>query len=112
MNWKISSEKDSRIISKSEWTQIDTYKELKENAGVYVFANDDLDVKYIGKAGKRRMILEDVQVFEIYSAICRGKDDGATQVKALYTNNNDKALTLEADLIKEYTPQNNIYLKE
>ena len=43
MKWEISSEKDSRIISKSEWTPIDTYKELKENAGVYVFANNDLD---------------------------------------------------------------------
>lgn len=112
MKWIVTSEEDSRIIEKSNWISIDEYKELKENYGVYIFANDDLDVKYIGKAGKRRMVLEHIQVFEIYSAICRGKDDGATQVKALYTNNNKKALTLESDLIKKYTPQNNIYLKD
>lgn len=110
MKWDKSSESDTRVISKSKWTPIDAYKELKENAGVYVFANDDFDVKYIGKAGKRRMVLEYVQVFEIYSAICRGKDDGATQVKALYTNSNENALSLESELVKKYTPDNNIYL--
>jgi len=112
MKWNVSSEKDSRIIENSNWLPIDDYKELKENSGVYVFTNDDLDVKYIGKAGKRRMVLEHVHVFEIYSAICRGKDDGATQVKALYTNSNETALTLEKDLIRKYTPDNNIYLKD
>ena len=112
MKWDKSSETDARIISKSKWTPIDTYKELKENAGVYVFSNEGFDVKYIGKAGKRRMVLEYVQVFEIYSAICRGKDDGATQVIALYTNDNENALSLEDDLIKEYKPNNNIYLKD
>lgn len=112
MKWNVTSEEDSRIIERSNWISIDEYTELKENSGVYVFANDDLDVKYIGKAGKRRMVLEHVQVFEIHSAICRGKDDGATQVKALYTNSNENALTLEKELIRIYTPDNNIYLKD
>ena len=85
---------------------------MKENAGVYVFANDDFDVKYIGKAGKRRIVLEHIQVFEIYSAICRDKDDGATKVMALYTNNNETALSLESGLINTYKPNNNIYLKD
>lgn len=112
MKWKKSSENDERIIDKSDWTLIDNYQELKESSGVYVFINDDMDVKYIGKAGKRRMVLEHIQVFEIYSAICRGKDDGASKVKALFTNNNENALSLERDLIHEYSPQNNIYLND
>jgi hypothetical protein len=58
-------------------------------------------VKYIGKAGAGRM------VNEIQSAIDRGKDYGATRVKALYTNSSDRALVLEQALIAKYNPPNN-----
>lgn len=112
MKWNENHENDNRIVDKTDWFLLDDYKELKENAGVYVFVNDNLDVKYIGRAGQGRMVLEHIQVFEIHSAICRGKDDGATKVKTLYTQNNERSIALEADLIKLYTPTNNIYLKD
>jgi len=112
MKWNGNQEEDKRIVDKTDWFLIDNYKELKENAGVYVFVNDDLDVKYIGRAGQGRMVLEHIHIFEIHSAICRGKDNGATKVKALYTQNNKLSIALEADLIKIYTPSNNIYLKD
>ena len=112
MKWNEDHENDNRIVDKTDWFLLDDYKELKENAGIYVFVNNNFDVKYIGRAGQRRMVLEHLQVFEIYSAICRGKDDGATKVKALYTQNNERSIALEADLIKIYTPANNIYLKD
>ena len=83
MKWNGNQEEDKRIVDKTDWFLIDNYKELKENAGVYVFVNDDLDVKYIGRAGQGRMVLEHIHIFEIHSAICRGKDNGATKVKAL-----------------------------
>ena len=55
----------------------------------------------IGKAGAGRM------VDEIQSAKDRGKDYGATRVKALYTNSADRAQSLEQALIEKYNPPNN-----
>ena len=47
-------------------------------------------------------------VVEILGAINRGKAYGATRVKALYTNSDQRASSLEADLIEKYNPQNNL----
>ncbi len=102
MVWNPISEVDTRIVGKSGWRDLDNYETLEERAGVYIFANADLHVKYIGKAGPHRM------VDEIYSAINRGKSYGATKVKALYTNSDEKAKTLERELIIAYNPPNNL----
>lgn len=47
-------------------------------------------------------------IVEIENAINRGKDYGATRVKALYTNSEKDALSLEGDLIEKYDPPNNL----
>jgi excinuclease UvrABC nuclease subunit len=112
MKWNNKDESDLKIQKVSEWTPLDQYKELEHKSGVYIFADDNYDVKYIGKAGARRLVLEHTHVFEIYSAISRSKDDGATQVKTLYTNSNEFAKKLETELIQIYNPNNNIYLKD
>jgi len=78
------------------------YGTFKERSGVYIFANRDLQVKYVGKAGPGRMVVE------IQSAINRGKDYGATLVKALYTNSDEKATNLESALKEKYKPPNNL----
>ena len=59
-------------------------------------------MKYVGKAGPSRMVAE------IAQAIYRRKDFGATRVKALYTNSDANALSLERELIDEYDPPNNL----
>lgn len=106
MKWDKNDEQDSRIKSVTDWISFDDVHTLESRAGVYVFADEHEDVVYIGKAGAGRMILEDL-IIEIMNARYRNKDEGATQVKALYTNSGDVALALEGDLILKYDPVNN-----
>ncbi len=73
--------------------RLDNYGTFEHREGVYLFANVDLQIRYIGKAGAGRM------VSEIQSAINRGKDYGAKKVKALYTNSEERTLSLEQALI-------------
>ena len=46
-------------------------------------------------------------VTEVEDAIRRGKAYGARRVKALYTNSDEKAISLETYLIDKYKPTNN-----
>lgn len=101
MEWDPSDQNDYRVVEFSRWRNLENYGTFEERSGVYIFANVDWQVKYIGKAGAGRM------VDEIQSAIDRGKDYGATRVKALYTNSADRALSLEHALIEKYDPPNN-----
>ncbi len=113
MIWDSQDENDSRIHSRIDWFDIKDYKEkLSPKPGVYLFADDQIDIKYIGKAGGKRMVVESdkdsvEKLFEVYSAIYRKKDFGATKVKALYTYRDSQALKLEGDLIRKYNPPNN-----
>jgi len=101
MEWDNNDANDRRVVEATYWRNINNYTDLEPRAGVYIFANSLYQVKYIGKAGAGRMVLE------IESAIRRGKDYGATKVKALYTNSDLNAQTLERDLINKYNPPNN-----
>lgn len=101
MRWNSSDQQDTRVVAFERWRGLKNYGTFQERAGVYIFANVDWQVKYIGKAGAGRMVVE------IDSAIRRGKDYGATRVKALYTNSSERASSLEQDLIDKYEPPNN-----
>lgn len=101
MKWDSSNQRGRRIVSYSGWRHIKSYSGLKKKAGVYIFADVDLQVKYIGKAGADRM------VEEITDAIYRDKERGATLVRALYTDSDKNARSLETDLIDKYDPPNN-----
>ncbi len=101
MIWDTSDHWDYRVVEYTGWRYLNNYVTFEERSGVYVFANVNLQVKYVGKAGAGRMVVE------IESAINRGKDFGATRVKALYTNSSERALSLERDLIDKYDPPNN-----
>ena len=112
MTWDIADENNPKLRKVSEWINLTDYRTLEARTGVYIFADDDFDVKYIGKAGGRRMVVESdndtiKNLFEVYSAIYRKKGTGATKVKALYTYRDTQALTLEGELIKKYSPPNN-----
>jgi len=102
MKWDPKDHSDWRIVEYTGWRNIDNYGSFQARAGVYIFANVDLQVKYIGKAGAGRI------VDEIASAIRRGKDRGATKVKVLYTNSSDNAASLEKLLRDKYNPPNNL----
>jgi len=102
MIWDASDQQDWRVVDYSGWLSLQNYGNLENKAGVYIFADASHDVKYIGKAGAGRM------VDEISNAISRGKNTGATLVKALYTNSSENAQSLETDLIRKYNPPNNL----
>ncbi|MBA7601862.1 hypothetical protein ES703_08946 [subsurface metagenome] len=101
MIWDIRDQQDRRVVDYSGWLNLENYENLENKAGVYIFADANHDVKYIGKAGAGRM------VDEISSAINREKNKGASLVKALYTNSSENAQSLETDLINQYDPPNN-----
>lgn len=101
MRWKSADGRDRRIVASSGWKNLSNYEDLEQRAGVYIFANVNLQVKYIGKAGPRRM------VNEIRKAVNRGKNFGATSVRALFTNSDANAVSLRKDLIEIYDPPNN-----
>ena len=101
MQWDSNDHTKWQVVEYSGWLNLENYTELQDRSGVYIFANSELQVKYVGKAGARRMVQE------IANAISREKDYGATKVKALYTNSDANALSLESDLINKYDPHNN-----
>ena len=103
MKWDSSDERDSRIVDKGRWYNLDEVDEKAPNrSGVYIFVNVDLQVKYVGKAGAGRL------KEEIKNAISRGKDRGATKFGWFATNSDDKAKSLERDWIDKYKPSNNL----
>ena len=101
MQWNNDDHQNWRIVDYTNWRDLENYEDLEHRSGVYIFADINHQVKYIWKAGVRRM------VDEIKDAISRCKSFGATRVKALYTNSDDKALDLEGVLIDKYEPPNN-----
>ena len=102
MKWDSRDHSDRKIVEYTGWRHLTNYGTFQNRAGVYIFTNADLQIKYIGTAGAGRMVVE------ISSAIRRNKDYGATMVKAIYTNSTANARSLERDLIEKYNPPNNI----
>ncbi len=102
MIWSNSDANDPRVVESTGWRYLANYSGLEERSGVYIFTNVDHQVKYIGKAGPGRMVKE------IENALSRNKGFGATLVKVLYTNFDEKAKSLERDLINAYYPPNNL----
>lgn len=101
MKWDQSDERRPEVVQVQGWVSSDNVENLQARAGVYVMVDAPDDVKYIGKAGAGRMVLE------IKDAISRGKNRGNGWVKALYTNSDEAAWNLEAKLITKYNPPNN-----
>lgn len=102
MTWKINDENDYRITSVSSWLFIWNHENLPDACGVYLFADANHHIKYAGKTCSGTGMHA-----EIRSAIKRNKDYGATKIKVLYTMSNERALSLEKDLINKYKPLNN-----
>lgn len=102
MIWKPHHARDSRVVESSSIILLENYTNLSARMGVYIFLDVNHHVKYVGKAGARRM------VEEIANAIYRGKDRGATRVKALYTRTDANALSLETAIRQYYDPPNNL----
>jgi excinuclease UvrABC nuclease subunit len=102
MRWEVGDEKRAEVVEVQGWRSTDSVDQFQDRSGVYIFVSAGNDVKYIGKAGPRRM--RD----EMKDAISRGKNKDDGWVKALYTNSDEIAQKLETELIQKYNPPNNI----
>jgi len=100
MQWDNTDGWDYRVVSSTGWRNLVSF-DAEERAGVYLFADSNLNIKYVGKAGARRM------GNEVQSAMDRGKARGAMKVRIFYTNSDARALELEKMLIFKYQPPNN-----
>lgn len=90
------------IRSMGRWFPISLADEIAPTqAGVYVFTDCDLQVRYVGKAGAGR--LRD----EIQGALKRGKGYDVSQFGWFATNSEETALSLEKEWIGKYQPLNN-----
>ena len=74
--WDSNDHGNCRVVDYSGWKYLENYGTFEFRSGVYIFANVDLQVKYIGMAGAGRI------VDEINSALKRGKDYGANISKS------------------------------
>lgn len=102
MIWDTNDGQENYIVDKGGWYDLGTVNEkAPDRAGVYVFVSSDKDVKYVGKAGARRLRVE------IQNALNRGKGYGATGFAWFATNSDDFALILENNWIQKYQPSNN-----
>ena len=94
----------SEVVRYTNWKSKNST--LDKQAGVFIIADRNMNVKYIGKAGAGRLNVEAKSAMKY-----RNKGRGASIIKTLITNSNAKALSLEKYLIKKYQPANNINLK-
>ena len=104
MKWQSKDEKNPRVRCQSGWKDKDSYSLFDNGSGIYILANDALQVKYVGKAGPGRI------PDEIGNAIrIRNKGKGATKVQVLYTTDGApvRLARLERQLICKYQPPNN-----
>ena len=104
MIWEIGDHEDHRIMYYTFWKDIVNYKTIEKRSGVFLFADENHDIKYIGKANFGEM------VNEIFSALRSKKELGSTLLKVLFTNTGENTSKLEIDLVKKYNPHN--YKKE
>jgi len=98
MKWNAKDLHEWEVVESSGWRKLENFGTFQDRAGVFIFTNADLHVKYIGKAGPGRIVKE------IKSAISRGKSFGATKVKVLYTNSDKGAVSLKRKLLTKYKP--------
>jgi len=93
----------SEVVRYTNWKSKDSL--LDNQAGVYILADRNQNVKYVGKAGAGRLNVEAKSAMKN-----RNKGKGASMIKTLITNSDTKAKSLEIYLIRKYQPSNNINL--
>ncbi len=101
MEWNSKDQSEWEVVDRTGWRNRENFGTIEDRSGVYILANIDLHIKYIGKAGAGRLVTR------IKEALSEKKGYGATRVKVLYTNSDDKAISLKKKLIAKYDPVNN-----
>ena len=63
MQWDISDHQDWRVVDNTRWLNISNYQNLEARAGVYIFADVNHQVKYIGKAEPVELLMKYIMQF-------------------------------------------------
>ncbi len=101
MEWNSKDQSEWEVVDRTGWRNLENFGTFEDRSGVYILANRDLQIKCVGKAGAGRIVTR------IKEALSENKGYGATKVKVLYTNSDDKAISLKKKLIAIYSPVNN-----
>ena len=100
--WSIQNNR-SYVTKKSGWCKLQNIKrEWKNVNGVYLFANKNKVVKYVGYAGSSNLKKE-----ALSSIMIRNKSKGATLAMYVQCSNKKSAKKLETELKHLYSPINN-----
>lgn len=102
MKWNSSVQYDPTVVDFTGWRYVNKHSHFPERAGVIVFTNEFLEVRYVEAAGFGKINEK------ISSAMKSGKDYDVTRMKVLYTDSDDGAYRLGQDLIERYEPPNNL----
>jgi hypothetical protein len=103
VRWNSEHGHDRRIIDIGGWHELaEVEARFPDCAGVYVFADADLDVKYVGKADAKRLRAEALAAV----ASC-DRREGAALAGWLATKSGDGASAFATLLIAFYDPPNN-----
>ncbi|MEI7595635.1 MAG: hypothetical protein WCK02_07805 [Bacteroidota bacterium] len=100
MKWNLDIT-EKRICGATNWKSFNELTELEDKSGVYIFANNQLHLKYIGVFKTKSSLLE------INDALKKGLGFNASLVKVLYTNTKNEAIALHNNIIELYQPVNN-----
>jgi len=90
------------ISRHTHWSQLEDYRELARGMGIFILADDEHEVKFIGQAGSGNLA-EDID-----AALASGKGRSATGIKALYTPNSQSTRHIYKILLNKYQPPENL----
>ncbi len=97
MKWDDKDASDERVVSQGRWCDIRNIgKVFPNSAGVYLFADESLDVKYVGCA--KELGLQNAAQDSVY----KEENYGAKRAFWLATENREEAQHLRRQLVKKY----------
>ena len=97
MKWDDRDANDKRVICQGRWCDIRSISKVFPNcAGVYLFADESLEVKYVGCA--KELGLQNAAQDSVY----KEENYGAKQALWLATDNREDAQNLRRQLVKKY----------
>lgn len=97
MQWDDKDTNDERVVSQGRWCDIRSIsKAFPNSAGVYLFADESLDVKYIGCA--KELGLQHAAQESVY----KEENYGARRAFWLVTESREEAQHLRRQLVKKY----------
>jgi len=97
MKWDDKDASDERVISQGRWCDIRIISKVFPNsAGVYLFADESLDVKYVGCT--KELGLKNAAQDSVY----KEENYGAERALWLATKDREEAHHLRRQLVKKY----------